>query len=126
MQNWSKGLELELHVVGSYGTVKSTEDAARRLLANWPTGKAKAYIDAQEACLSTLEGVTSPELARGLSYVSAVLTARHSGRDRFRGQRRAARRSASAIAATLVLNGPISCSTISGSQFARNHHPPGR
>lgn len=58
MQNWSKGVELELHGVGSYRTVKSTEDAARCLLTSWPRGKGKAYLEAQEACLNALEGKT--------------------------------------------------------------------
>ena len=58
------GVELELHGVGSYRTVKSTEDAARCLLEHWPRGKGKAYMAAQQACLEALEGVTSPELAR--------------------------------------------------------------
>lgn len=75
MQNWSKGVELELHGVGSYRTVKSTEDAARCLLANWPTGKGMAYEAAQEACLSALEGATSPELARE-AFITAALAAK--------------------------------------------------
>jgi hypothetical protein len=75
MQNWSKGVDLELDGVGSYRTVKSTEDAARCLLANWPTGKGKAYLEAQEACLSALEGDTSPELARE-AFIGAALAAK--------------------------------------------------
>jgi uncharacterized membrane protein len=56
--------------------VKSTEDAARCLLANWPTGgKGKAYMAAQEACLSALEGITSPVLARE-AFITAALAAK--------------------------------------------------
>jgi hypothetical protein len=75
MQNWSKGVELELHGVGSYRTVKSTEDAARCLLTNWPTGKGKAYTVAQQACLDALEGTTTPELARK-AFIAAALAAK--------------------------------------------------
>ena len=75
MQNWSKGVELELHGVGSYRTVKSTEDAARCLLAHWPRGKGKAYTAAQEACLSALDGATSPDIARE-AFIAAALAAK--------------------------------------------------
>jgi hypothetical protein len=75
MQNWSKGVELELHGVGRYRTVKSTEDAAQCLLAHWPTGKGKAYQEAQQACLDALEGATSPELARE-AFIAAALAAK--------------------------------------------------
>lgn len=75
MQNWSKGVELELHGIGSYRTVKSTEDAARCLLEYWPRGKGKAYMAAQQACLEALEGVTSPELARE-AFIGAALAAK--------------------------------------------------
>ena len=74
MQNWSKGIELELHGVGSYRTVKSTEDAAQCLLAHWPTGKGKAHVEAQQACLDALEGSTSPEVARE-AFIAAALAA---------------------------------------------------
>lgn len=75
MQNWSKGVELELHKIGSCRTVKSTEDAAQCLLTHWPTGKDKAYLEAQQACLSALEGDTSPELARE-AFIGAALAAK--------------------------------------------------
>jgi hypothetical protein len=75
MQNWSKGVELELHGVGSYRTVKSTEDAAQCLLAHWPIGKGKAYLEAQQACLDALEGSTSPEVARE-AFIAAALAAK--------------------------------------------------
>lgn len=64
MQNWSKGVEQEQHGAGRYRTVKSTEHAAQRLLAYWPRGKGKAFVEAQHACLVALEGASSPELAR--------------------------------------------------------------
>jgi hypothetical protein len=35
-QPWEKGVELELHGLGKYRTVKSTEDAAYSLLNRWP------------------------------------------------------------------------------------------
>ena len=75
MQNWSKGVELELHGVGRYRVVKSTEDAARCLLEYWPRGKGKAYMDAQQACLDALEGSTTPEVARE-AFIGAALAAR--------------------------------------------------
>jgi hypothetical protein len=75
MQNWSKGVELELHGVGGYRTVKSTEDAARCLLANWPVGKGKAYLAASQACLQALEGTTTPEIARE-AFITAALAAK--------------------------------------------------
>lgn len=74
MQNWSKGVELELHGVGSYRTVKSTEDAAQCLLAHWPTGKGNAYSEALQACLDSLEGTSTPELARK-AFIAAALAA---------------------------------------------------
>ena len=75
MQSWSQGVDLELHGVGSYRTVKSTEDAARALLAHWPRGKGKAYMDAQRACLDALEGATSPEVAPE-AFIAAALAAK--------------------------------------------------
>lgn len=75
MQNWSKGVELELHGIGSYRTVKSTEDAARCLLEHWPISKGKAYKAAQQACLDALEGATSPEIARD-AFIGAALAAK--------------------------------------------------
>ena len=75
MQDWSQGVELELHGVGSYRTVRSTEDAAYALLAHWPRGKGKAYLAAQQACLDALEGVASPEQARA-AFIRAARAAR--------------------------------------------------
>lgn len=75
MQNWSKGVDLELHGVGIYRTVKSTEDAARCLLEYWPGREGKAYMAAQQACLDALEGATRPELARE-AFIAAALAAR--------------------------------------------------
>lgn len=75
MQNWSDGVELELHGVGAYRTVRSTEDAARCLLAHWPRGKGRAYVAAQQACLAALEGRTPPEAARA-AFIRAARAAR--------------------------------------------------
>lgn len=75
MQNWSKGVDLELHGVGSYRTVKSTEDATRCLLEYWPRGKGKVYVAAQQACLDALEGRTAPEVARE-AFIAAALAAK--------------------------------------------------
>jgi hypothetical protein len=75
MQNWSKGVELELHGVGRYRTVKSTEDAAQCLLAYWPRWKGRAYIAAQQACLNALDGIASPEIARE-AFIGAALAAK--------------------------------------------------
>jgi len=74
MQNWSKGVDLELHGIGSYRTVKSTEDAVQCLLAHWPAGKGKAYTVALQACLSALEEAAAPELARD-AFIAAALAA---------------------------------------------------
>lgn len=74
MQNWSKAVELELHGVGGYRTVNSTEDAARCPPTNWPRGKRNAYMAAQQACLNALEGATTPELAR--DFIGVALAAR--------------------------------------------------
>lgn len=75
MQSWNQGVELELHGVGSYRMVKSTEDAARALLAHWPRGKGKAYQAAQQACLDALEGKVAPVLAR-LAFMAAARASR--------------------------------------------------
>lgn len=75
MQSWEKGVELELHGVGTYRTVRSTEDAAQCLLAYWPTGKGKAYQMAQQACLEALGGAASPESARE-AFIAAALAAK--------------------------------------------------
>ena len=75
MQSWDQGVELELHGVGSYRTVKSTEDAARALLAHWPRGKGKAYEAAQQACLDALAGKVAPEVAR-LAFMAAARASR--------------------------------------------------
>lgn len=76
MQNWSKGVELELHGIGGYRTVKSTEDAARCLLEYWPPGRGrKAYTAAQQACLDALEGRIPPDIARE-AFIGAAQAAR--------------------------------------------------
>lgn len=75
MQNWTKGVELEIHGVGKYRIVRSTEDAALCLLTHWPRGKGKAYITAQQACLAALEGRETPENARE-AFIAAAMAAR--------------------------------------------------
>ena len=75
MQSWDQAVELELHGVGSYRTVKSTEDAARALLAHWPRGKGKTYKTAQQACLDALEGKVAPDVAR-LAFMAAATASR--------------------------------------------------
>ena len=63
-QTWEEGVELELHGIGGYRTVRSTGDAALCLLQRWPTGKGKAYMVAQRVCLDALEGTVSAASAR--------------------------------------------------------------
>lgn len=75
MQSWSKGVELEMHGIGGYRTVRSTEDAAQCLLAYWPTRRGKAYVSAQQACLDALQGTLTPELARE-AFINAALAAK--------------------------------------------------
>lgn len=75
MQSWDQGVELELHGVGAYRTVRSTEDAAHALLSHWPRGKGAAYLAAQQACLDALEGKAPPELARA-AFIKAARAAR--------------------------------------------------
>jgi hypothetical protein len=55
---WDKGVELELHGIGRYRTVKSTEDAAECLLSRWPPKNGPAWIKAQKACLESLKKTT--------------------------------------------------------------------
>lgn len=64
IQQWQDGVDLEIHGIGGYRTVKSTEDAALCLLEKWPTGKGKAYMVAQRTCLDALEGRATAENAR--------------------------------------------------------------
>lgn len=75
MQNWSKGVDIELHGAGSYRTVKSTEEAAQCLISHWPRGKGEAHQHAQRACLNALEGALPPELARE-AFIAAALAAK--------------------------------------------------
>lgn len=63
-QPWDKGVELELHGVGKYRMVKSTDDAALCLLNRWPTNKGAAWIKAQKACLAALERRITARRAR--------------------------------------------------------------
>jgi hypothetical protein len=64
IQQWEDGVDLEIHGIGGYRTVRSTEDAALCLLERWPTGKGKAYMVAQRTCLDALEGRATAENAR--------------------------------------------------------------
>ena len=64
IQQWNHGVDLELHGIGGYRTVRSTDDAALCLLQRWPTGKGKAYMVAQRTCLDALEGRATAENAR--------------------------------------------------------------
>jgi hypothetical protein len=64
VQPWEDGVDLELHGIGGYRTVRSTEDAALCLLERWLTGKGKAYMVAQRTCLDALEGRATAENAR--------------------------------------------------------------
>ena len=63
-QNWEKGVELELHGVGKYRMVKSTEDAADCLVYRWPIAHGKSWMKAQRACLMALEGRITARMAR--------------------------------------------------------------
>ena len=54
-QTWEKGVELELHGIGKYRMVRSTEDAAQCLVNHWPVDDGKAYMAAQRRCLAALQ-----------------------------------------------------------------------
>lgn len=54
-QIWEKGVELELHGIGKYRTVRTTEDAAHCLVRYWPVEDGKAYMAAQRRCLAALK-----------------------------------------------------------------------
>lgn len=64
IQQWEDGVDLEIHGIGGYRTVRTTEDAALCLLERWPVGKGKAYMVAQRACLDGLEGRATAENVR--------------------------------------------------------------
>jgi hypothetical protein len=64
IQQWEDGVDLEIHGIGGYRTVRTTEDAALCLLERWPTGKGKAYMVAQRTCLDGLEGRATAENVR--------------------------------------------------------------
>jgi len=63
-QNWEKGVDLELHGVGKYRMVKSTEDAADCLVYRWPNPQGQSWMKAQRACLKALEGRITARMAR--------------------------------------------------------------
>jgi hypothetical protein len=62
-QEWDRGVELELHGIGKYRTVKSTDDAARQLMANWPKPEGKAFETAVKACIAALQRTRNRALA---------------------------------------------------------------
>lgn len=64
VQIWNDGVELELEKVGSYRTVRSTEEAAECLLYRWPVHDGKAWLAAQRACLAALDGKSTADKAR--------------------------------------------------------------
>jgi hypothetical protein len=64
IQQWEDGVDLEIHGIGGYRTVWTTEDAALCLLERWPTGKGKAYMVAQRACLDGLAGRATADNVR--------------------------------------------------------------
>lgn len=71
MQSWNEGVELQIHGIGGYRTVSSTEDAARCLLELWPRDSGKAFIAAQRACLAALEGKATADKARS-AFIKAA------------------------------------------------------
>jgi hypothetical protein len=62
-QTWDKGVELELHGVGKYRTVRSTTDAARQLTTVWPKPEGKAFDSAVKACMEALAQTRNRALA---------------------------------------------------------------
>jgi hypothetical protein len=63
-QQWDKGVELELHGIGKYRNVTSTEEAARHLTGmNWPDKDSPAFQSAVKACIAALENTRRKALA---------------------------------------------------------------
>jgi hypothetical protein len=63
-QHWDKGVELELHGIGKYRTVTSTEEAARHLTGKeWPEKESPAFQSAIKACIAALENTRKRALA---------------------------------------------------------------
>jgi hypothetical protein len=62
-QDWDRGVELELHGIGKYRTVKSTDDAARQLMGNWPKPEGRAFEAAVRACIEALQRTRNRALA---------------------------------------------------------------
>ncbi|CAN7155225.1 DUF982 domain-containing protein [Rhizobium sp. LjRoot254] len=71
VQPWEDGVDLQLHGIGGYRTVGSTEDAARCLLELWPRDSGKAFMAAQRACLAALEGKATAAKARS-AFIKAA------------------------------------------------------
>jgi len=62
-QVWEKGVELELHGIGKYRNVTSTEEAARHLTTIWPKPDGPAFDNAVKACIAALENTRKKALA---------------------------------------------------------------
>jgi hypothetical protein len=63
-QYWDKGVELELHGIGKYRRVTSTEEAARHLTGEeWPENRSPAFKAAVKACIEALENTRKRALA---------------------------------------------------------------
>lgn len=63
-QFWDKGVELELHGIGKYRRVTSTEEAARHLTGEeWPESDSQAFKAAVKACIAALENTRRRALA---------------------------------------------------------------
>jgi hypothetical protein len=62
-QYWDKGVELELHGIGKYRNVTSTEEAGRHLLGEWPKPEGKAFESAVKAVAAALERTRNKALA---------------------------------------------------------------
>jgi hypothetical protein len=75
MQHWVEGIEVEIHGIGGYRVVASTEEAARCLLERWPGRHRHLHRRAREACLAALGGEASAEQARQ-AFVAAARAAR--------------------------------------------------
>jgi len=54
----------ETQRLGQYRTIASAEEAARALLADWPTQSGDAFMKAKKICLAVLEGRKTPDAAR--------------------------------------------------------------
>lgn len=63
-QTWDRGVELELHGIGKYRNVTSTEEAARHLVGTeWPENESPAFKAAVRACIKALDDFRDRALA---------------------------------------------------------------